>query len=178
MLIKPRHRDHNTRRTSSPMADVAFLLLIFFLVAATIDIDSGLRLQLPPSGVDPPPISQRNLLNVLVGDDGVVLIDGREASVDQISGEVARHVTNAGQDPQYSHSPQHAIVSFKAGRAVGYARYIDAIDAIMLGYREVHDVEAQAVGFADYRTYRAQLAGAPDEIGQRFPIRLSMAEQN
>lgn len=160
------------------MADVAFLLLLFFLVAATIDVDSGLRMNLPPSGNDPPPIAERNLLTVLLAQDGTVLIDGREATLEAVRGDVIRHLTNEGASPDYADNPLVAIVSFKTGRGVRYGQYVAGLDAILLGYRAVHDRVAQReFGAADYAAYRAGLApGRPDDISARYPVKLSLAE--
>ena len=60
----------------SSLADIAFLLLIFFLVTTTINVDTGIGLTLPPipdENIDPPPIKERNLLNILVNAQGLVL---------------------------------------------------------------------------------------------------------
>ena len=58
------------------MADIAFLLLIFFLVTTTIDVDTGIGMVLPPKledEVEPPPVRERNMLKILVNDQGMVL---------------------------------------------------------------------------------------------------------
>ena len=68
MLLKKRKREEPDINGSS-MADIAFLLLIFFLVTTTINVDTGIGLVLPPPLEDdqePPPIKERNLiLNLL-----------------------------------------------------------------------------------------------------------------
>ena len=50
------------------MADIAFLLLIFFLVTTTIETDSGINRKLPPMEeiIDPPIIKERNILEKIV----------------------------------------------------------------------------------------------------------------
>ena len=58
---------------TASMADIAFLLLIFFLVTTTIDVDTGIGMTLPPkTDAPPPPVNDRNLLAVLVNDQGVL----------------------------------------------------------------------------------------------------------
>ena len=49
------------------MADIAFLLLIFFLVTTTIETDSGINRKLPPMEeiIDPPIIKERNIFDLL-----------------------------------------------------------------------------------------------------------------
>lgn len=160
------------------MADVAFLLLLFFLVAATINVESGLRMTLPPLGGHPPLIQERNLLNVFVRPDGAVLVDGRFVTRKTVSTEVVQHLTNEGQSPLYADSPQHAIVSFKTARGVPYGIYIATLDALLLGYRQVHDRFARdTFGSADYAAYRAALAlGQRDAVVGTYPVKLSLAE--
>ena len=62
------------------MADIAFLLLIFFLVTTTIETDSGLNRKLPPmeDQVDPPIIRQKNIFTVLVSKDNQLLVEEEE----------------------------------------------------------------------------------------------------
>ena len=60
---------------TSSMADIAFLLLIFFLVTTTIDIDKGLGIVLPPEG-DTIEIRKKNILNCLINSQGKVLLGG------------------------------------------------------------------------------------------------------
>ena len=59
---------------SGSMADIAFLLLIFFLVTTTIDMDKGLGLVLPPKGEEKE-IPKKNISNILLNSRGEVLLD-------------------------------------------------------------------------------------------------------
>ena len=59
---------------TSSMADIAFLLLIFFLVTTTIDTDKGLGLVLPPPGDMEIEIRKENILNCLINSQGLSLI--------------------------------------------------------------------------------------------------------
>jgi biopolymer transport protein ExbD len=179
-LLKRRARATGEIPTSS-MADIAFLLLIFFLVTTTIDTDTGIGMVLPPPLEDetpPPPIQERNLLNVLVNQHGQVLVDGQYmANIAAIRQEVIRHVTNEGRDPNYSDSPDKAIVSFKTERNAQYAMYINVLDEIRMGYNEIRDSFARELGAPDYVTYRARLQeGAQDQVRERYPLKISIAE--
>jgi biopolymer transport protein ExbD len=65
---------------SASLADIAFMLLIFFLVTTTMDVDSGLERRLPPFveeiDQDTPPIKERNVFIVLVNRDNQLLVEG------------------------------------------------------------------------------------------------------
>ncbi len=178
-MLKRRSKREAEIPTAS-MADIAFLLLIFFLVTTTINVDSGIYMQLPPKldeNVDPPEIQQRNLLNVLVNNSGDVLVDGQFMAIDNIRAEVVRHVTNEGRLPNYSDSPNLAIVSFKTERRLPYGVYIDVLDEIRGAYVEIRDDYSREIRGVDYATYRGQLGeDDEDEVKTKYPIKISLAE--
>ena len=64
------------------MADIAFLLLVFFLVTTTIDTDKGLGIVLPPAGDVEIEIQKKNILNCLINSQGKVLLDEEPTDVD------------------------------------------------------------------------------------------------
>ena len=69
---------------TSSMADIAFLLLIFFLVTTTIDTDKGLGIVLPPPGDMEIEIRKDNIMNCLINSQGKVLLDEEPTNIDQI----------------------------------------------------------------------------------------------
>lgn len=178
-LLKPRTK-RDAEIPSSSMADIAFLLLIFFLVTTTIDADKGIYMQLPPpleDEVEPPDINQRNLLNVLVAANGQVLIDNEVTNVAAIRGIVKRHILNNGREPNFSVSPDKAVTSFKTKRGLPYETYIAVLDEIKMAYNEVRDEAAQSEFGTDYLTYRSRLGeDEEDVIADRYPLKISLAE--
>ncbi|GAB5534760.1 MAG: biopolymer transporter ExbD [Rubricoccaceae bacterium] len=177
-LLKKRQK-RNPEIPTASMADIAFLLLIFFLVTTTINADKGIYMQLPPKleETEPPEIRQRNLLNILVNSDGTVLLDNEVTNTGQIRATVKRHVTNNGQDPDLSESPDKAVVSFKTKRGLPYETYIEVLDEIKSAYNEIYDSEARAVAGVDYGVYRARLGeDDPDLVKDKFPVKISLAE--
>ena len=59
---------------SSSMADIAFLLLIFFLVTTTISMDKGINIILPADGSEKE-VDKNNLVNIAMNDRGKILVD-------------------------------------------------------------------------------------------------------
>jgi len=178
-MLKKRKRSEAEIPTAS-MADIAFLLLIFFLVTTTIDVDTGILMQLPPpldEEQKPPPIKERNMLAVLVNAQGDILVENELTRLPQVRQEVIKHVTNDGTDPRYAEDAEHAIVSLKTDRQTAYDSYIDVLDEIWMGYRLIWDGEARKLGFADYETY-ANTLGENDEdvIKERIKAKISLAE--
>jgi len=177
-MMKKRSRREVEIPTSS-MADIAFLLLIFFLVTTTIDTDTGIYMELPPpleEDVPPPEIPARNILNVLVNSQGDVLMDREFVSIREIRPTVKRFVTNNGVDPNLSDSPQDAIVSFKTERSALYDQYITVLDEIKMAYIELRNEESQRRFGVDYPVFRARVDREEDDIRTMFPQRISIAE--
>lgn len=170
-MTAARHR-RRTRRfptvTQSPMADVAFLLLVFFLVVASIDSESGIPMTLPRAqAVPPPPGPGIERLEVRLAADGTVLADGAPLPLQDLRGAVAEHALG-GRRP---------LVSYGAARAVPYARYLAGLDAVHLGYADARDRLARSLGAAGYPAYRDALApGQPDRVREHLPVRISLSE--
>ena len=75
------------------MADIAFLLLVFFLVTTTIDTDKGLGIVLPPAGDVEIEIQKKNILNCLINSQGKVLLDEEPTDVEQINRIVKKRLS-------------------------------------------------------------------------------------
>jgi biopolymer transport protein ExbD len=105
---------------SSSLADIAFLLLVFFLVCTTIDVDKGLRLVLPPMDVEDIEINKENIANILINDAGQVLLDNEEVSVRDIERIVREQL---GENDKL-------IISLKTTRGTKYDVYIAVLDQL------------------------------------------------
>jgi len=190
LLDKKRERDEAEINTAS-LADIAFLLLIFFLVATTINVDTGIGMTLPPKleDQDPPPVKERNMLTVNVNDQGDVLLEGEPSSVARIREEVKTHVLNYGQDASYSTGPDKAVISIKTGAETNYDTYIRVLDEVWMAYREIWDGiatsnqlpngESAGLGqtYPSYNAYRASLGPESDNvIRDQIGAQISIAE--
>ncbi|MDZ7717301.1 MAG: biopolymer transporter ExbD [Balneolaceae bacterium] len=177
MLKKKRGREDADIPMSS-LADIAFLLLIFFLVVTTIDVDTGIGLILPPipdETTEPPPVKERNLLNILVNAQGMVLIDEEPASLANVKDRIKTFVDNNGVNPDLSESPDDAIVSIKTTRQTPYNVYIDMLDEVMGAYAELRNqasMERYGVPFDSFDDNSAPR----EEIQELYPKKISIAE--
>jgi len=77
---------------SSSMADIAFLLLVFFLVTTTISMDKGIGLILPSEGNELE-VNRKNIVNILINESGKVLMDDKPARIEVIRGLVERKLS-------------------------------------------------------------------------------------
>ena len=107
---------------TSSMADIAFLLLIFFLVTTTIDTDKGLGIVLPPPGDMEIEIRKENILNCLINSQGKVLLDEEPTSVEKIHRIVGERLR----------SNDKLIVSVKAHPKTAYGDYVKVIDQLKM----------------------------------------------
>jgi biopolymer transport protein ExbD len=176
MLKKKRDKESGEIDGSS-LADIAFLLLIFFLVVTTIDVDTGIGLVLPPipDDIEPPPVRERNLLNILVNSQGMILIDEEPASLNNVRDRIKTFVDNNGADPNLSESPDDAIVSIKTDRRTPYNIYIDMLDEVMGAYAELRH-QASMDRFGVPFTSLEQNSEQYDEIRELYPKKISIAE--
>ena len=176
MKLRSRKKRRPTDIPTASLADIAFLLLIFFLVATTIDVDTGLRATLPPLSEEPPPvIKERNMLTILINARSEVLVEKTSLAVSAIRAEVIKHVTNDGRDPAYAERAGKALVSIETDPRTPYHSYIEVLDAVHLGYRDLWNAEARRLGFADYSAYTAARAeGQKDNIRARLPMNLAL----
>ena len=177
MLIRKRQRD-DAEIPSSSLADIAFLLLIFFLLVTTIDVDTGIYLTLPPAPQEnqpPPKINDRNILNILVNSQGLVQIDEEATPIPQVKQKVKEFVDNKGADPNLSTAPDDAVVSIKTTRDTPYKIYIDVFDEVVGAYIELRNIAAQAEFGRDY-TELVEGGPAKEQIKDMYPRQLSIAE--
>ena len=172
---------------SSSMADIAFLLLIFFLVTTTIANDKGLTLRLPPKPDDieqiDVKIQERNIFKVLINSSDKLLVENEPLSDPKLIREmVITFVLNNGRDPASSDSPKDAIVSLKANRGTSYDIFIKVYNEIQGAY---YDMYADRAGVTNkrWREISSDLSN-PDhrilyDIGRKdFPMQISIAEPN
>ena len=90
-MIKKKRRDLQEINSSS-MADIAFLLLVFFLVTTTISMDKGISLVLPSEGNEIE-VNKINIVNILVNESGKVLLDDRPTKLKNIKGIAEKRIT-------------------------------------------------------------------------------------
>ncbi len=134
---------------NASMADIAFLLLVFFLVTTTVANDRGLSIQLPPPPEALPPdldikIQERNLFKIQVNSFDNVLVEGNPftGSSAELTDMIKEFVLNYGADPNSSDSPEKAIVSYKTDRGTSHKKFIEILDAVQAAYYQIYAANA------------------------------------
>lgn len=160
------------------MADIAFLLLIFFLVTTTMDSDAGLQVKLPPwpDPSQPPPTSTQNnrdVLEVLINANNQLLVEKKIMKVNELNEFTKRFLTNEGRDPNMATSSKKAIISLKNDRGTGYETYVSVYNELIRAYNEVRD-EAAEKKFG--KPFSKLTKKQKDEIKDMHPMKISEAE--
>ena len=138
------------------MADIAFLLLIFFLVTTTIETDSGLNRKLPPIEEieDPPIIKEKNIFTVVVNKNNQLLVEEELVDISDLRALATEFLDNGGgegedscefcqgaRDPKSSDNPEKAIISLKNDRETSYKVYIAVQNELVAAYNVLRDRE-------------------------------------
>lgn len=103
------------------LADIAFLLLIFFLVTTTIDVDRGIGLTLPAKGQETK-VRSKNITNLLINAQGEILLDNEIIPINEINRIIRQKIE---QNP-------NLIVSVKTDRETKYDVYVQALDELKI----------------------------------------------
>ena len=184
------------------MADIAFLLLIFFLVTTTIETDSGISRKLPPEMDEnqppPPVIKERNLFTVIVNSNDELLVEDEVMELKDLRAAAIEFLDNGAEncsycqgakDPNSSVNPTKAVISLVNNRGTSYKRYLAVQNELVAAYNELRNrVAQQRFGesfiemenrYNDARTSDAnkeKLKPKLEEIRDLYPEKLSEAE--
>lgn len=160
------------------MADIAFLLLIFFLVTTTMDVDSGINRRLPPydENIDqtpPPPIRERNMFAVLVNGNDQLLVRDNYMELSQLRDAAKRFIGNFGADPTLSENPTKHVISLQNDRGTSYEMYVAVQNELAAAYTELRNEESMK----RFGKIFANLAeDQQKEIADYYPQKISEAE--
>lgn len=137
------------------MADIAFLLLIFFLVTTTMDVDTGIGRRLPPpltGDEEPPDIRERNIFAVMINNRDRLLVEGKPGDIRTLRQQTKEFLTNP-QDredmpemtmryiPELGNVriPRNAVISLKNDRGTSYKMYIAVQNELTAAVNELRN---------------------------------------
>lgn len=137
------------------MADIAFLLLIFFLVTTTIGVDQGINRKLPPFQENPevPPINERNIMTVLVNMHDQLLVEDNLMDIKNLRETAIKFLENNGdgtctyckgsKDPSSSDNPTKAVISLSNDGRTSYKMYLAVQNELVAAYNILRDRECK-----------------------------------
>jgi biopolymer transport protein ExbD len=146
---------------ASSMADISFLLLIFFLITTSMDVSQGLarRLPQPPDPnqkIEETDINQRNLFVVKINSANQLLVQGQETNISQLRAKAKEFIDNPNNDPNLpvlvteeieglgmvTYTPDH-VISVQNDVDTQYQAYLDVQNELVAAYNELRDAFAK-----------------------------------
>ncbi|MFA9372470.1 MAG: ExbD/TolR family protein [Labilibaculum antarcticum] len=174
---------------SSSMADIAFLLLIFFLVSTTMDIDTGIYKKLPPIPEqlpdEAPKVKQRNVLAILVNRNDDLLVNGEILDISQLREKTKEFILNPLNNKDLPEKKATAIpffgdvlvskglVSLQNDRGTSYEMYIKVQDELAAASRELKDEKSMQKWNMKYEDLDQE---QQDAVRDYVPMQISEAE--
>jgi biopolymer transport protein ExbD len=183
---------------ASSMADIAFLLLIFFLVTTTFDSDYGIQRKLPEKidiKTPPPEVKRRNVFLVLVNREDMLLVNGAPGDINLLKEDVKNFILNPNDDPNLSEKKEinskgfgqvkisKGVVSLQNDRGTSYKKYIEVQNVLAAAFNEMRNERAKAEFNVSYDDLKAMAAKANEDaikkceaIEEVLPLSISEAQ--
>jgi biopolymer transport protein ExbD len=121
------------------MADIAFLLLTFFLMTAVIDTHKGLPMILPEFTDRTADYHSRNIFSIRINSQNEFLVEEKAYSdLESVSDKIREFVLNQNRNPHLSESPEKALISLKTDRGASHKTFIYALDQIQKTYNTLY----------------------------------------
>nr|WP_321411753.1 biopolymer transporter ExbD [uncultured Carboxylicivirga sp.] len=176
------------------MADIAFLLLIFFLVATTMDTDTGIGTLLPPYQEEPDPTNQakndRNVFEVLVNADNQLMVEKQLMDISQLTEATKKFILNPENDPKLSEKEiktitffgpsevSKGVISLQTANDTQYQTYLTVQNEILRAFNELRNDLAKNKFGKEYSKLKKEEKDAvreiyPKLISEAEPVRLS-----
>ncbi|WP_291859967.1 biopolymer transporter ExbD [Marinilabilia sp.] len=171
------------------MADIAFLLLIFFLVTTTMDTDSGLSRMLPPPVPEdqetPPPIKDRNVFEVLINSQNRLLVENEPMELTELRDAAKEFIQNPMDDEGLPEKEEKQIeyfgiypvtkgvISLQSDRGTQYQMYLSVQNELAAAYNELRDELARSKFGKKYSELEDD---KQDAIGDIYTQKISEAE--
>ncbi len=147
------------------MADIAFLLLIFYLVTTTMDTDKGINRKLPPIDElteEPPPIKERNIFTVLVNSNDQLLVEDEYLEISELRAKAMEFIDNNGDGSctyckgygirTSSDNPVKAVISLQNDRGTSYGMYVKVQNELVAAYEDLREIYAENEYGRSYRS--------------------------
>ncbi|WP_442265334.1 ExbD/TolR family protein [Tenacibaculum sp. ZS6-P6] len=162
------------------MADIAFLLLIFFLVTTTMDVDKGIFRKMAEKNDNPPPIDihKRNLFEININLNNEVLIGDTIVDINEITDLAIKFIDNGGgkdingqvcdwcdgeKRADLSDHPSKALITITADRNTTYETYIKVLNNVNRSYNQLRNKLALKLYNTSFTTMEEEFRRTKDE---------------
>lgn len=174
---------------ASSMADISFLLLIFFLVTTTMDTDSGIFRRLPPPVENPDmdvKVKERNILNVMINKYDKLMVNGKPCDIADLKDKTRDFITPKPNDEKApevevkeiemigNFMTNKGVVSLKNDRGTSYQMYIAVQNELAKAFNELREEVAMTYFKQHYNDMTDK--DKVDAVNKAVPVRISEAE--
>lgn len=176
---------------ASSMADISFLLLIFFLVSTSMSVDKGLSRRLPPplqpnQKVEDMDINKRNIFIVKINSMNQLLVQGKEMDIKQLREKTKEFIDNKANDPELpvkvaeeieglglvEYTKDH-VISVQNDVDTQYQAYLEVQNELVAAYNELRDEYARNRFGVSYAELDEDMQKAIQKV---YPQKISEAE--
>ena len=177
---------------ASSMADISFLLLIFFLVTTSMDVNQGLARRLPPpippdQKIEDTDINKRNLFVVKINWENKLLVQGQELDVKQLRAKAKEFIVNAEDAADMpklfeedfgepfgtlKYTKEH-VISVQNDAETQYQAYLEVQNELVAAYNELREECAQKYFHTAYADLDEEWQ---KKIQKIYPQKISEAE--
>ncbi|MDX6746436.1 biopolymer transporter ExbD [Polaribacter sp. PL03] len=198
-------RKESPEINAGSMADIAFLLLIFFLVTTTMDVDAGISRKIPqkqekPANLD---INKRNILEININKNNELFVDEKIIQIEELKQIAINFIDNGGgldinkkkcdwcegtKDKLSSDHPSKAIISIKTAKTTNYGTYISTLDLLNAAYTSLRNKLSVKLYNRNYNSLLEDFKKSNNSdkniqekiklIRNKYPLLLSDAEIN
>ena len=183
-------RKETPQINASSQADIAFLLLVFFLITTTMDVDKGLSRRLPPMQEDQQQqdvkINRRNTIIVRISASDRIMVGTEQMDVSQIKDKIVEFVTNPNDNPNMpekeiknikgfgNYAVSKGVISLQNDKGTTYNKYIEVQNEIVRAINEVRDQFAvqhfnKKFAFLDEEHQKIVKEAIPQNISEAEP---------
>jgi biopolymer transport protein ExbD len=176
---------------SSSTADIAFLLLVFFLMTTSMAVNKGLARRLPPpvpaeQKTEDLKVKERNVFVVLINSEDQLLVRGEYTELADLKEKAKEFIKNAGDDPNMPEKEpmdveyfgtvlvtKNHVISLQNDRGTSYAAYINVQNELVSAYNELRDELSKAKFAKNFEDLDSEQQKAIQKI---YPQKISEAE--
>ncbi|WP_028888409.1 ExbD/TolR family protein [Tenacibaculum ovolyticum] len=154
-------RRENPEINAGSMADIAFLLLIFFLVTTTMDVDSGIPKKLAErTDAIPPIVKEKNIFQISINRNNQLFVENEGMELKDLKDAAIKFIDNGGgkgnpmpgkdvgaacnyckgaKDPSSSDHPNKAIIAVESDRGTEFGTYVAVQNELLKAYAELRN---------------------------------------
>lgn len=164
MMFRRRERKMVPGLNTTSTADISFMLLIFFLVASSMDLDKGLSRQLPPvdkTETPPAAVDSKRVIRIVIDAGNKVTLDGKAASMKEVKQRAAQFIETNGK----AH-----LIQLQSDRKSSYETYLQVQNQLVAAYNGLRNQRSLSLFGKDFEQCSHE---QQTQVADELPMRIS-----